>query len=89
MCAHVLVHAIANVGCRDTVRESALKIDSGRKIPCVAPGNQTCVNRSDALRTELHPRPAECDRLFLSANHETLHLQAKVHTVLFRFSLTF
>ena len=28
----------------DTVRESALKVDSGRKIPCAAPGNRTCVS---------------------------------------------
>ena len=29
----MLKHAIAYEGCTDTVRESALKIDSGRKIP--------------------------------------------------------
>ena len=29
----MLIRAIAHVGCTDTVRESALKIDSGRKIP--------------------------------------------------------
>ena len=28
------MHAIAHGGCTDTVRESALKVDSGRKIPC-------------------------------------------------------
>ena len=28
------MHAIAHRGCTDTVRESALKVDSGRKIPC-------------------------------------------------------
>ena len=28
------MHAIAHGGCMDTVRESALKADSGRKIPC-------------------------------------------------------
>ena len=33
-CAQMLMHAIAHGGCRDTVRESALKVDSGRKIPC-------------------------------------------------------
>ena len=27
------MHAIAHEGCTDTVRESALKVDSGRKIP--------------------------------------------------------
>ena len=29
-------------GCMDTVRESALKVDSGIKIPC-STGNRTCV----------------------------------------------
>ena len=28
------MHAIAHRGCTDTIRESALKVDSGRKIPC-------------------------------------------------------
>ena len=34
MCTQMLMHAIAHGGCVDTVRESALKVDSGRKIPC-------------------------------------------------------
>ena len=46
-------------GCTDTVRESALKVDSGRKIPRRTggskPASATC--RSDALPTELHPHP--------------------------------
>ena len=33
-CAQMLMHAIAREGCTDTVREAALKIDSGRKTPC-------------------------------------------------------
>ena len=33
-CAQMWMHAIAHGGCTDTVRESALKVDSGRKIPC-------------------------------------------------------
>ena len=33
-CAQMLMHATAYGGCTDTVRESALKVDSGRKIPC-------------------------------------------------------
>ena len=33
-CAQMLLHAIAHEGCTDTVRESTLKVDSGRKIPC-------------------------------------------------------
>ena len=32
-CAQVLMHAIAHGGLRTHVRESALKVDSGRKIP--------------------------------------------------------
>ena len=32
MCALMLMHGIAHEGCTDTVRESALKVDSGRKI---------------------------------------------------------
>ena len=32
--AQMFLHAIAHRGCRDTVRESALTADSGRKIPC-------------------------------------------------------
>ena len=33
-CAQMLMHAIAHRGVRTHVRESALKADSGRKIPC-------------------------------------------------------
>ena len=33
-CTRMSMHATAHGGCRDTVRESALKADSGRKIPC-------------------------------------------------------
>ena len=33
-CAQMLMHAIAHGGRMDTLRESALKGDSGRKIPC-------------------------------------------------------
>ena len=33
-CTQMLMHAIAHGGCTDTVRESALKADSGRKVPC-------------------------------------------------------
>ena len=30
----MLMHAIVHEGCTDIVRESALKVDSGRKFPC-------------------------------------------------------
>ena len=33
-CAQMLVHATAHGGCTDSVTESALEVDSGRKIPC-------------------------------------------------------
>ena len=33
-CAQTLMRATAHGGCTDTVREAALKVDSGRKIPC-------------------------------------------------------
>ena len=33
-CAQMLRHVIEHGGCTDTVRELALEVDSGRKIPC-------------------------------------------------------
>ena len=33
-CVQMLMHAIAHGGCTDTVRESALKVDSGRRSLC-------------------------------------------------------
>ena len=33
-CTQTLMHSIAHEGCTDKVRESALKADSGRKLPC-------------------------------------------------------
>ena len=33
-CTQMLMHAIAYGGCTDTERESALKADTGKKIPC-------------------------------------------------------
>ena len=32
-CTQMLMHAIEHRGCADTIRESALEVDSGRKIP--------------------------------------------------------
>lgn len=34
MCVKMLMHVTAATGCMDTVRESTLKADCGRKIPC-------------------------------------------------------
>ena len=33
-CTQMLMSAISHGGCADTVRESALNVESGRKIPC-------------------------------------------------------
>ena len=55
----MLMHVIAHGGCTDTVRESALKADSGRKkIPCRTRGLEPAsvlrqAFQSDALPTEL------------------------------------
>ena len=43
MCAQMLMNAIAHRGVQTHVRESALKVDSGRKFHA-APGNRTCIN---------------------------------------------
>ena len=53
----MLMHALAHGVRTDTVREFALKVDSGRKslaTPGVEPELAACP--SDALPTELHPR---------------------------------
>ena len=36
MCAQMFIHAIAHWGCTNTVKESALKVDSWRKMSCCA-----------------------------------------------------
>ena len=41
-CTQMLMHAIARGGCTDTVRESALKGDSGRKILCCTEDLNPC-----------------------------------------------
>ena len=64
VCAQMimLMHAIAHGGCTETVRESALEVDSGRKIPCCTGDSnprEYCARafQSDALPTELLPAP--------------------------------
>ena len=60
-CAHMLMHAIACRGCTDTARESALKVDSGRKIPCrTGDSNPRLTFQSDTLPTELFPAHLGC-----------------------------
>ena len=38
LCSCMLMHVIAHWGCMDTVRESALRVDSGRKMSCLHRG---------------------------------------------------
>ena len=42
MCVQMLIHAIAHGGCTITVRESALKVGSGRKILCLTWDSNPC-----------------------------------------------
>ena len=61
-CAQKLMHAIAPDGCTDTVRESALKADPGRKISYRTGDSNlrqysALAFQSDALPTELFPAP--------------------------------
>ena len=43
MCAQILMHAIAHRSCMDTIRVSALDVDSGRKkIPCCTRDSNPC-----------------------------------------------
>ena len=55
-CAEMLIHAIAHGGYTGTVRESALKVDPGRKIPSCT-GESNLPQCLDTLPAELHPRP--------------------------------
>ena len=41
-CTQMLMHAIAHGGCTDTVRASALEVDSGRKLPCHTGDSNSC-----------------------------------------------
>ena len=47
-CTQMLMHAIAQGGCTDTARESALKVDSGKKNPCRI-GESNLHQRRDGL----------------------------------------
>ena len=56
-------------GCTDTVRlrESALKVDSGRKIPCRTGESNLRLRRAGPMPypTELHPHPTKCRKMGL------------------------
>ena len=61
--AQMSMHLIKRWGCPDTARESALKVDSGRKVPCHTRDSnprqyRTLVFQLDALPTELFPPPS-------------------------------
>ena len=58
------MYAMAHGGCTDTVRESALKVDSGWKVPCRTGESNLPQRRatpklyqSEALPIELDPQP--------------------------------
>ena len=62
-CAKMFMHSIEHWGCTDTASESALKVDSGRKIPYHTRDSNpvqycTLVFQLDALPTELFPPPS-------------------------------
>ena len=59
----MLMHAIAHESCTDTVRESALKVDSGRKIPCRIGESNLPQRRAGPSLCQLSyiPAPGQCD----------------------------
>ena len=48
-CAQMLMHAIAHGGVRTHAGESALKVDSGRKIPCRTGESNLCQRRDGPM----------------------------------------
>ena len=49
VCAQMLMHAIAHQGVRTHVRDCALKVDSGRKIPCCTGESNLCQRRDSLM----------------------------------------
>ena len=75
MCAQMLMHVIAHGGVLTDIRESTLKVDSGRKIPCRTGESNLCQQRDGLMLypTELHPHhlfvcgmPEKCDYVMIS-----------------------
>ena len=70
-------------GCTDTARESALKVDSGRKIPCRT-GESNLRQRRDGPMlwpTELHPPPHDINylcRKALAFSHYRVSLVSRI-----------
>ena len=62
----MLMHAIAHGDVRTHVRESALKVDSGRKIHCRSGESNQHQRRDGPMLsiTELHPHPCEVTNSF-------------------------
>ena len=75
-CTQVFMHVTAHKGWMNTVRESALKVDSRRKKPLlhrgIEPASTACL--SDALPTELHPTPFPLNGSNLPRVHEICSL---------------
>jgi len=77
-CPQLLIHTIPNRGCTNTTRESALKVDSGRKIPLLCFGIKStsvwCLAfRSNALATEL---PCPTSRVCFLAKDASLRARS-------------
>ena len=62
----MLVHAIAHDGCTDTVRESALKGNSWRKIPCRTGESNLPQRRAGSTLYQLSYIPAQYHGVSLS-----------------------
>ena len=60
------MHAIALRGCADTVRESALKVDSRRKIPCGSGESNLGLQHLSPVLCQLSyiPIPRSCDAVY-------------------------
>ena len=58
-CAQMLTHATAHGGCTDTVRVSALKVDSERKFPCCTGESNLRRQRAGSMIYQLSYIPAQ------------------------------
>ena len=68
MCAQLLMYAIVQGGCMDTIRKRALEVDSGREIPCCTWGLDLCQYCTWLFSWMLYllsysrPQLSKCDR---------------------------
>ena len=65
-CAHMVMHAIALGGCMDTVRESAVTVDSGRELRCCTGESNLCQRLAGLTHCQL--------------NYILAHLHAPINT---------